>query len=182
MEKSDVTHKIKECVGNVENSAKIESQADMATLHPDKSGKWSVKLLMFYNRHFPTDKDSYAVRLPIIALWHDYRERREYYIWALIVLISASTYGLYYGIKIGDRKQFTPWIIFKIIEIISTTDSLLNIFIHGHIYGNTLTNVILGFIVLGGNSFLLWVICHRQRDNLEDVPEAVDEFSPMSTV
>ncbi|XP_045461872.1 uncharacterized protein LOC123671988 isoform X2 [Harmonia axyridis] len=187
-----VTNKIKECIGSQVHK---ESANDMATLHPDKSGKWSIKLRMFYNKHFPTDKDSYAVRFSVVGLalslcslqvffnlqWKEYRERREFYIWALILLLSSATYGLYYGMKIGDRKQFTPWMIFKIIEIITTTISLVNTLAKPYYNRqNDSINIVIGFVVLFGNFFLISIICRRKKENLYNVPdEAVDEFSPV---
>ncbi|XP_045461876.1 uncharacterized protein LOC123671989 isoform X2 [Harmonia axyridis] len=152
----------------------------------------SIKLRMFYNKHFPTDKDSYAVRFSVVGLalslcslqlflnlqWKEKRETQEFYIWALIVLLSSAAYGLYYGMKIGDRKQFTPWIIFKSIEIVTTTMSLVVAFINSR--GHVLINIVICFVVLAGNIFMIWIICRRKKENLYNVPdEAVDEFSPV---
>ncbi|XP_045461874.1 uncharacterized protein LOC123671989 isoform X1 [Harmonia axyridis] len=186
---SGETNEIKECIGSQVNK---ESANDMETIPPDKSGKWSIKLRMFYNKHFPTDKDSYAVRFSVVGLalslcslqlflnlqWKEKRETQEFYIWALIVLLSSAAYGLYYGMKIGDRKQFTPWIIFKSIEIVTTTMSLVVAFINSR--GHVLINIVICFVVLAGNIFMIWIICRRKKENLYNVPdEAVDEFSPV---
>ncbi|XP_045461869.1 uncharacterized protein LOC123671987 [Harmonia axyridis] len=185
-----ITNEIKECICIRVNE---ESAKDMATLHPDKFEKWSIELRMFYNKHFPTDKDSYAVRFSVVGLalsfcslqlflnlqWKEKRETQEFYIWALIVLLSSAAYGLYYGMKIGDRKQFTPWIIFKSIEIVTTTMSLGIAFINSfYIRGNDMIDIEICFVVLIGNFFLLSII--RKEEEVYNVPdEAVAKFSPV---
>ncbi|KAJ3665418.1 hypothetical protein Zmor_000914 [Zophobas morio] len=102
---------------------------------PNKSlylSKTVIEVKSFYNKHFPTDRKTYNLRVPFVGLilsictvyllpLYVFKHEEIILPQCLLIFIAIGVgYELYYGLKIGDRKQFTPWIILKVIELLFT--------------------------------------------------------------
>ncbi|KAJ3631900.1 hypothetical protein MTP99_013003 [Tenebrio molitor] len=132
---------------NVDKRSELSKQN--MNVKSNKTTKLSEKCVVvksFYNKHFPTDRRTYNWRVPFVGLvlsilsmhfvttefairW--YMSNRENHILLhLYVFVSAAlSYELHYGLKIGDRKQYTPWLLLKLVEIFLTLATIIYILV-----------------------------------------------------
>lgn len=97
-----------------------------------------IRIKSFYNNHFPTDKKTFTYRIPAVGFilsilsyqycvyfFVDFSRAFPLFAMAYIITALLLAVELYWGLTIGDRKQYTPWIILKILEIAATFSILI---------------------------------------------------------
>jgi hypothetical protein len=152
------------------------------------SKKW-IGVKSFYNKHFPTDRRSYNMRVPFVGLvvsvlsmhfviselgdhWYFKDEKNLILLYLYVFVSAALSYELYYGLKIEDRKQHTPWILLKFIEICLTVPSIIFCVVrHGIdaiVYGSVvlILNALTTYIV--GSTSLKQLREHPAQENVDD--------------
>ncbi|XP_044254164.1 uncharacterized protein LOC123004793 [Tribolium madens] len=135
-----------------------------------------VEVRSFYNKHFPTDRRTFNFRLPFVGLilsvlglhfvtsefavqWYFQREINDLARYCYIFAAAGVGYELYYGLKIGDRKQYTPWILLKFIELCFIFATIIYIFVDSRNRLNLKAAVIVyGFILLVLNGFVTYIV------------------------
>ncbi|XP_063923436.1 uncharacterized protein LOC135137646 [Zophobas morio] len=130
----------------------------------------------FYNKYFPTDRKTYNLRIPFVGLILSVCtvyllticifNREEIYLPQCLLIFIAAALGfeLYYGLKIRDRQQFTPWIIFKVIELLFTFVAIVGLVLNWR-WNVTLLSCALILFALNG-----WITCTVINTSLKMSP------------
>jgi hypothetical protein len=169
----------------------------------NKTTKLCVEVKSFYNKHFPTDRKTYNWRLPFIGLVLSLLSM--HFVAASFVIVNYTLllpyiyifvaapvgYELHYGLKIGDRKQYTPWLILKLIEMCLTLASVIYVLVEYRRYMSSYAPaVVYGFVILTLNGLITYVVGsmslkqlrgHQPKENIDenvyDNYDNVDNFS-----
>ncbi|XP_063923373.1 uncharacterized protein LOC135137609 [Zophobas morio] len=176
-----------------------KSMADPAVKAQNICSKLSQKVVevkSFYNKHFPTDRRTYNLRVPLVGLilsvltihfvtnffmvrrYFRHEDTDNLVKYLLIFISAALGYELYYGLLIGDRKQFTPWILGKLIELCFTFATIIYIIVdYWSILRFCVPQLCYGLIVFALNGLVTYVVTStslrqfRGHGRKTDIPE-----------
>ncbi|XP_044755539.1 uncharacterized protein LOC123314352 isoform X2 [Coccinella septempunctata] len=116
------------------------------------------KIGKFYAKYFPAEPETFAARFSILALiislfalqilfFYVYWFREGIiFVHTFYVIIGSVHYGLYYGLTTGKLRLITPWLFWKLIEVLYT---IAMIFKGTLSHGRYMTaNSILAFLIV----------------------------------
>ncbi|KYB27891.1 hypothetical protein TcasGA2_TC032779 [Tribolium castaneum] len=151
-----------------------------------------VQVRSFYNKHFPTDRRTFNLRLPFVGLilsvlalhfvtsefavrWYFGREINDLARYCYIFAAAGVGFELYYGLKIGDRKQYTPWILLKFVELGFICATIIYIFVDSRNHLNSASAAIIyGFILLVLNGFVTYIVTSASWRQFHGKPTKTD--------
>ncbi|KAK9877007.1 hypothetical protein WA026_016034 [Henosepilachna vigintioctopunctata] len=148
------------------------------------------KFSKLYSNYFPTDKESFSIRYSIIGLVISLFSLQLFfffiwfsdgmiYVHGFYLLIASVHFGMYQALKSGKLKLITPWLIWKIIEVLYLVAVLFTGTIWRHHF--TTWNVVFAFPLIVANLTMMFCLYKTQVESTEVRNFQVENESKKST-
>ncbi|XP_045474441.1 uncharacterized protein LOC123680543 isoform X2 [Harmonia axyridis] len=130
------------------------------------------KMKKFYTKYFPAEPETFGARFSILALIISMFALQILFffiIWfndgmifmhTFYVIIASVHYGLYYGLSTGKLRLITPWLVWKMTEIIFTIALIFKGTLSHSRY--SIPNTILAFLIVVTDVLMMFVLFKNQ--------------------
>ncbi|KAL3270336.1 hypothetical protein HHI36_009384 [Cryptolaemus montrouzieri] len=147
---------------------------DAPTSHTNSSLN---KMSKIFSKYLPTDRETFSIRYSLTGLVISIFALQLFffYIWfadgiifvhGFYVIIASVHFGLYQGLNKGKLRLITPWLFWKIIEIVYT----IVIIVMGTMkrqHRSLTANVILAFFIVAFDILLMFFLYKHQVETPE---------------